>query len=93
MIEDKSGVLAVTVPLVMANARGLLEAGRLRLKPGKVLVDLGAVTEADSSALAVMLGLTRSAQAMGSSVQFSNVPAGVISLAGLYGVAELIQVV
>jgi hypothetical protein len=36
MIEDKSGVLAVTVPLVMANARGLLEAGRLRLKPGKV---------------------------------------------------------
>lgn len=93
MISENAGVLAVTVPLVMANARGLLEAGRLRLRSGKILFDLGAVVEADSSALAVMLGLTRSAQAMGASVQFSNVPAGVMSLAGLYGVAELIQVV
>lgn len=93
MIEEKAGVLAVTVPLVMANARGLLEAGRLHLKSGNALFDLASVSEADSSAVAVMLGLTRSAKEHGLAVRFSNVPAGVLSLAELYGVAELIQVV
>ncbi len=93
MIEEKAGVLVVTVPLVMANARGLLEAGRLHLKSGKDLFDFGGVAEADSSAVAVMLGLARSAKEHDLDVRFSNVPAGVLSLAELYGVAELIQVV
>jgi phospholipid transport system transporter-binding protein len=93
MIEQKAGCLAVTVPLVMANARGLLDAGRVHLQPGNVLFDLAQVSEADSSAVAVMLGLVRVAKQRGSDVKFSNVPAGVRSLAELYGVAELIQVI
>ena len=93
MIEQKAGRLAVTVPLVMANARGLLEAGRQFLQPGDVVFDLGEVPSADSSALAVMLGLIRSAEEKGVAVHFSNVPAGVRSLAELYGVAELIPLV
>lgn len=93
MIEEKVGCLAVTVPLVMANARGLLDAGRAFLKPGDVLFDLAAVIEADSSALAIMLGLVRAAAPLGASVSFCNVPAGVRSLADLYGVAELLPIV
>lgn len=93
MIEQRAGHLAVTVPLTMANARGLLDAGRAFLKPGEIVFDLGQVTEADSSAVAVMLGLIRAAAQKESAVRFSNVPAGVRSLAELYGVAELIPLV
>jgi phospholipid transport system transporter-binding protein len=91
MIEKRADCLAVTVPLVMANARGLLDAGRALLQPGEVVFDLAAAVEADSSAVAVMLGLVRAAPSRGASVKFSNVPAGVRSLAELYGVAELIS--
>lgn len=91
MIESKAGCLAVSVPLVMANARGLLEAGRAFLHPGDNVFDLSAVQEADSSALAVMLGLIRSAAQQGGSARFTNVPVGVRSLAELYGVSELIS--
>jgi len=91
MIEQRAGCLAVTVPLVMANARGLLDAGRLHLKSGNVIFDMSEVLEADSSAIAVMLGLLRTAAQSGIDVRFSHVPVGVLSLAELYGVAELIQ--
>ena len=61
MIERQAGRLVVTAPLVMDNARTLLEAGRAALQPGEQVIDLGQVLEADSSALAVMLGWLRGA--------------------------------
>jgi hypothetical protein len=61
MIEREGARLIVKVPLVMANARALLEAGRLALQPGEQVFDFSVVTEADSSALAVMLGWLRAA--------------------------------
>jgi phospholipid transport system transporter-binding protein len=93
MIEKRGTNLAVTVPLVMANARNLLDAGRSFLQAGDALFDFGEVSEADSSAIALMLGLIRSAEQLGASVKFSNVPQGVRSLAELYGVAELLPLV
>lgn len=90
MIEREADRLRVTAPMVMANARGLLEAGRSALGAAGGTVDLGAVSEADSSALAVMLGWMRTAQASGVRIAFANMPAGVRSLAELYGVAELL---
>ena len=93
MIEQKAGCLAVTVPLVMANAHGLLDAGRALLRAGEVVFDFAAVTEADSSAVAFMLGLVRASGEAGAYVKFSNVPVGVRSLAELYGVAELFSFV
>lgn len=90
MIERQAGRLVVKVPLVMANARGLLEAGRSALQAGEDVFDFAEVTEADSSALAVMLGWLRAAELSRSTVRFANIPAGVRSLAELYGVAELL---
>lgn len=90
MIERQAGHLVVKVPLVMANARGLLEAGRSALQAGEDVFDFAEVTEADSSALAVMLGWLRAAELSRSTVRFANIPAGVRSLAELYGVAELL---
>ncbi|QRM20601.1 STAS domain-containing protein [Dechloromonas sp. TW-R-39-2] len=90
MIERQAGRLVVKVPLVMANARGLLEAGRSALQAGEDVFDFAEVREADSSALAVMLGWLRAAELSRSTVRFANIPAGVRSLAELYGVAELL---
>ena len=39
MIEREKGRLVVKVPLVMTNARGLLEAGRSALQPGEQVFD------------------------------------------------------
>jgi phospholipid transport system transporter-binding protein len=93
MIERQAGRLVVKVPLVMANARGLLEAGRSALQGGDEIFDFSEVVDADSSALAVMLGWLRAAELSRSTVHFSNIPEGVRSLAGLYGVAELLPLV
>lgn len=90
MIEREAGRLLVKAPLVMNNARGLLEAGRSALQPGEQVFDFSEVTEADSSALAVMLGWLRAASRSQSTVRFANIPAGVRSLAELYGVTELL---
>jgi phospholipid transport system transporter-binding protein len=90
MIENEGGRLVVKVPLVMANARGLLEAGRSALRAGEQIFDFSEVSEADSSAIAVMLGWLRSAEQSQSAVTFAHIPVGVRSLAELYGVTELL---
>jgi len=93
MIEREGGRLVVKVPLLMANARGLLEAGRSVLQPGEQVFDFSAVTEADSSAIAVMLGWLRAAEQARATVRFANIPVGVRTLAELYGVSELLPLV
>ena len=93
MIEREGERLVVKVPLVMANASGLLEADHSALQPGEQIFDFSAVTEADSSALAVMLGWLRAATLSRSTVKFAHIPAGVRSLAELYGVTELLPLV
>ena len=90
MILAEGGVLRVQVPLTMANASGLLAAGRSALQPGEQVFDLGAVSEADSSALAVMFGWLRAAEILRSTVKFAHIPAAVEALADLYGVADLL---
>lgn len=90
MIERRGDRLCVTAPMVVPNARGLLDAGRAALRTGNETVDLAAVAEADSSALAVLLGWRRAADAAGQRLSFVNVPAGLRSLAELYGVFDLL---
>ncbi len=90
MIERVAGRLIVTAPLLMDNARQLLEAGCAALQPGDQVIDLGSVKEADSSALAVMIGWLRATKLSRSTIKFANIPTGVLSLAELYGVADLL---
>jgi len=90
MIERLDGRLLVKSPMVMENARALLEAGLSLLQPGDQVIDFSDVAEADSSAIAVMFGWLRSANVSRSTLSFANIPAGVRSLAELYGVAELL---
>lgn len=74
----------------MDNAPALLAQGVACLQPGEMVVDLSAVGEADSSALAVMLGWLRAAETARSTLRFVGIPEGVSSLARLYGVADLL---
>jgi phospholipid transport system transporter-binding protein len=67
-----------------------LRLGALRCRPGEQIIDLGQVVEADSSALAVMLGWMRAASVSRSTIKFAHIPVGVRSLAELYGVADLL---
>jgi phospholipid transport system transporter-binding protein len=60
------------------------------LQAGPWRVDLSAVSEADSSAIAVMLGWLRAAPALSAQLQFEHVPEGIAALADLYGVRELL---
>jgi phospholipid transport system transporter-binding protein len=53
-------------------------------------MDLSGVEAVDSAAVALLLGWQRQAQAQGVSLHFENLPANLLSLAKLYGVAELL---
>ena len=90
MIERDGERLLIRAPLTMSYARSLLEAGRAAMQPGVQVFDFSGVTEADSSAIAVMLGWLRSASISRSTVKFAQIPTGVRSLAELYGVSDLL---
>jgi phospholipid transport system transporter-binding protein len=76
--------------LTFDNAQAALTQGCAALAAGETVFDLGGVTAADSSALALMLAWKRRAHDQGRSVKFINVPANVNALASLYGVDGLI---
>ncbi len=92
MIEQNGAGLTLTGPMLIANARALLETGRGFLQgaapAGEMLLDLAAVEETDSSALSVIFGLLRTAQKRGLTLRIAHAPASMLSQAALYGVAE-----
>ena len=90
MIRQEAGRLFVEGRATHESVPALLSEGRGLMGPGEATVDFSGVTEADSSALALMLEWTRAAARCGGRVRFCNVPAGLASLAELYGVAGLL---
>jgi phospholipid transport system transporter-binding protein len=91
MIEKKDHRYVVVVPMLIANAQGLLQAGRVLLGSEtavEVTIDLDQVNDADSSALGVLFGLLRTAETCGKRISVANPPPGLISLAALYGVSD-----
>jgi phospholipid transport system transporter-binding protein len=59
--------------------------------PDRLTVDFSGVTGVDSAAVALMLDWRRMAVKRGKTLVFANLPANLLALAELYGVAELIQ--
>lgn len=90
MLERSGTALKVTAPMLYGNAPALLASGRAALAAGVTEVDLAAVTDADSSALAVLFAWLRDAQSRNVALRVSNPPAGLLSLASLYGVDEFL---
>jgi len=90
MIRREGERLVVSGPVTVANVTTLLEQARAPLAEGVRSVDLGEVTELDSSLLALLLAWMREAKAHGGTLTFSRLPADLGTLAQLYGVAELL---
>ncbi len=81
---------ALSGPVVMENLIGLYKAGLQKVAEGDVVVDMAGVTDADSSAVSLLLELRREAARRSHKVLVINVPDSVRSLAKLYGVADLL---
>lgn len=90
MIAVAANVASVSSAMTLASAKTLLEEG-VQLLAGQVTAfDLSAVTEVDSSGLAVVFGWLREAQRLGKTVRIVNLPQNLSSLAEVYGVSDLL---
>ncbi len=77
-------------PLTLETVKALYDSG---LQPGgkqAVVVDFSRVEAVDSAAVSLMLAWVREAQRKNLELSFSHVPDNLLSLARLYGVAELL---
>jgi phospholipid transport system transporter-binding protein len=88
-------VLALAGPLSFETVPRVLEqsaeyAARPDL-PERLTIDFSGVTGVDSSAVALLLDWRRQAAQRGKQLAFVNLPANLVALAELYGVADLIQ--
>lgn len=90
MLECSGATLRVTAAMLYGSAPDLLARGRAALGQGITEIDLAAVPDADSSALAVLFAWLRDARARNQPLRISNPPAGLLSLAGLYGVDDFL---
>jgi len=73
------------------NAAALLDRGLTAIRAGDTAFDLSAVATVDSAAVALLLAWQRAAIQQGRRLELSGAPAGIASLAELYGVQTLLQ--
>jgi phospholipid transport system transporter-binding protein len=83
-------MLTLAAALTNRNATETLQEGLAQLAHGDLSVDCGALTQIDSAAVAVLLGWQRAAQAQQRQLVIQRPPAQLLSLASVYGVAELL---
>jgi phospholipid transport system transporter-binding protein len=90
MIKREGDRMLVSGPLTLATVAGALREGSDVIAMGAREIDLGGVEELDSSALALLLGWLREAKRRDRSLSFVRMPAGLTTIAELYGVAGLL---
>ena len=90
MIEAAGDRRVVSGAMNLAVAAELLAAGSAGLGEGETVFDLAAVTEVDSSSIAVIFGWLRAAQRKQWRLRIENPPQDLLSLAEVYGVKELL---
>ena len=90
-----SEVLAITGDLTFATIPDVLvlsaEFEARPDLPDRLVIDFVGVSGVDSSAVALLLEWRREALRRGKTLVFTNLPANLVALARLYGVADLIQ--
>jgi phospholipid transport system transporter-binding protein len=92
MIRREGRRIVVSGPVTLANVASILEEVRRHLAEGVPTVDLGEVSELDSSLLAAMLAWLRDAKAASRQLAFANLPESLQTIARLYGVDRLLPV-
>jgi len=82
--------LVVRGHLTIATVPALFETGLQQLSKEDLLVDFSQVEAVDSSAVSMLLGWTRAAQRNRRKLRVTGTPDALLSLARLYGVAEML---
>lgn len=90
MIEKDGDRLMVSGRLTMYTVPQDYEAGLTFLAGTDLLVDMSRVEAVDSAAIGMLLGWKRAAELAGRKLRVENLPEDLVSLASLYGVAELL---
>jgi phospholipid transport system transporter-binding protein len=90
MIRREGDQLVVEGSVTLANVMQLIDAGSREVLAGARRVNLAAVTELDSGALAMLLAWRRTAVANQADLAFEGVGPDLVSLADLYGVEVLL---
>ena len=96
MITRTEDSLQVTGDVTIATVSALFDAGLKARKNGNtsngvgMVVDFSRLGKVDSSAVSLMLVWLREAQRNKVNLRFIHVPGNLLSLAKLYGVAELL---
>ena len=93
VVLRERGELSVEGPATIDTVVGLVARGAsLSLfNRDNQVVDLGSITEVDSSAVSMLLEWQRQANRHGSRVLFTNMPKKLQSLVRLYGVDNLVH--
>lgn len=82
--------MVVTGRLTIDTVPALFEAGLQRLAAENLVVDLSQVEAVDSAAVSMLLGWLRAAQRNQRKLHVVALPEDLLSLARLYGVADLL---
>jgi phospholipid transport system transporter-binding protein len=91
MIVRQGNRYLIDGPVTLDNVATLIAEGSA-FEGDNVIVDLGGVSSADSSALSMMLEWIRRSHSGGGRITFANLSEDLQSLAELYGVVDLIPV-
>ena len=84
----KGGLTFETIPAVLEESASYVARPDL---PDKLTIDFAQVTDVDSAAVALLLDWRRMAAKRKKTLVFVNLPANLVALAELYGVADVIQ--
>ena len=92
MIAIEGERATVSGSLTLANVNAVLEEGARAFKAPSLTVDLGGVTEVDSTAVSLLLEWRRAAQREKRVIEYVNYPGNLKSLIQWYGVTDLLAV-
>ena len=90
MITRQGDRLQVSGRLTMETVAALFNTGLQPEKDGALVIDMAQVEAVDSAAVSLLLSWLRRAQSNRVAISFDHVPDNLLSLARLYGVAELL---
>lgn len=90
MITREGDRLMLSGRLTMSTVPALYKIGLQHLANEDFLVDFSGVEAVDSAAISMLLGWSRAAQASQRNLRVTGLPDDLLSLAHLYGVADML---
>jgi phospholipid transport system transporter-binding protein len=90
VIKREGDRLMLAGRLNISTVPAVYEAGLQELIEADLTVDWAGVEAVDSAAVSMLLGWARAAQSKQRTLKVANLPADLLSLADLYGVADML---